>query len=46
MTVVVREQHGSCSKTYCKKFKRKGIRYYLFLFSLRLYNVECEIYTD
>ena len=46
MTVVVREQYGKYNKTYYKKFKRKGISYYLFIFSLKLYGIEYETYQD
>lgn len=46
MTVVVREYNGEYSKTYYKEFKRKGIRYYLFIFSLKIYGKEYETYKD
>ena len=46
MTVIVREYKNKYSKTYIKTFKRKGIRYYLFIFSLKVYNIEYETYED
>lgn len=46
MTVVVRERYGKYNKTYYKEFKRKGIRYYLFVLSLKIYGIEHEIYKD
>lgn len=46
MTVVVRERYGKYNKTYYKEFKRKGIRYYLFILSLKIYKTEYEVYED
>lgn len=46
MIVVVREIGKGYNKTYRKVFKRKGIRYYLFILSLKIYNIEYETYED
>lgn len=46
MTVIVRERNGKYNKTYPRRFKRKGISYYLFIFSLKIYEIEYEVYKD
>lgn len=46
MTVVVRERYGKYNKTYYETFKRKGIRYFLFVLSLKIHGIEHEIYKD
>ena len=46
MTVVVRERYGKYNRTYYKEFKRKGIRYYLFVLSLKRHRIEHEVYED
>lgn len=42
MTVIVREEN----KTTIKRFRRKGLKYYLFIFSLKLYRIEYSIIND
>lgn len=46
MTVIVRERCGHYNKTYPRRFKRKGIRYYLFILSLKIYKTEYEVYEN
>ena len=46
MTVIVRERYEKYNKTYPRRFKRKGIRYYLFILSLKIYGIEYEVYED
>lgn len=46
MIVIIREYKNGYNKTLIRAFKRKGIRYYLFILSLKIYNVEYETYED
>ena len=46
MTVTVRERYDGYNKTWFKEFKRKGLRYYLFILSLKIYKTEYEVYED
>lgn len=46
MTVIVRERYDGYNKTWFKEFKRKGIRYYLFVLSLKKHGIEYEVYED
>jgi len=42
MVVMAKTDNG----TIKKKFKRKGIRYYLFIFSLKIYGLEYIVIED
>lgn len=42
MVVIVREKN----KTTIRKFRRKGLRYYLFIFYLKLYRTEYSVIND
>lgn len=43
MVVIIKEQQNDVYTKTMKKFKRKGIRYYLFIFSLKIFNIEYEV---
>ena len=46
MIVIIKEEKNSIYKKNMKTFKRKGISYYLFIFSLKLYNIKYEVMED
>lgn len=46
MIVITRENIGNnCIRTV-RYFKRKGLRYYLFIFSLKIFRIEYESFED
>lgn len=46
MIVITREYiDNNCIRTV-RSFKRKGLRYYLFIFSLKLYGIEYETFRE
>ena len=40
MIVIIKEKKDSIYKKDMKTFKRKGLGYYLFIFSVKLYNID------
>lgn len=46
MIVIIKEEKDNIYRKTIKTFKRKGIKYYLFIFSLKLYNVNYITYKD
>lgn len=46
MIVIIEEITDSVYKRDMKTFKRKGLRYYLFIFSLKIFGVKYEVMKD
>ena len=46
MIVIIEEITDSVYHRQMKTFKRKGLRYYLFIFSLKIFGVEYEVIKD
>ena len=43
MIVIIEEITNSAYHRQMKTFKRKGLRYYLFIFSLKIFRVNYEV---
>ena len=46
MIVIIEEITNNVYKREMKTFKRKGLKYYLFIFSLKIFRVNYEVMKD